>query len=89
MGWRAEGEVGEKGNACASFQHSGAWELRQLGRALRNILSCNVNMSELWGGGGVFEVVLMKWPFSGSSLWKRRNTADCVCTLTVFFYLFI
>lgn len=28
--------------------NSGAWELGQLGRALRNILSCNVNMSELW-----------------------------------------
>lgn len=52
-GWccRAGGRGGVRGveklNACASFQHSGAWELRQLGRALRNILSCNVNMSEL------------------------------------------
>lgn len=27
---------------------SGAWELQQLGLALRNILSCNVNMPELW-----------------------------------------
>lgn len=27
--------------------NSGAWELQQLGQALRNILSCNVNMSEL------------------------------------------
>lgn len=30
------------------LHNSGAWELQQLGRALRNILSCNVNMSELW-----------------------------------------
>lgn len=46
-----EGEKRRKSECLCLFsalRNSGAWELQQLGRALRNILSCNVNMSELW-----------------------------------------
>lgn len=46
-----EGDKRRKSECLCLFsalRNSGAWELQQLGRALRNILSCNVNMSELW-----------------------------------------
>lgn len=46
-----EGEKRRKSERLCLFSalpNSGAWELQQFGQALRNILSCNVNMSELW-----------------------------------------
>lgn len=50
---RAQESEGEKRriSEClclfSALCNSGAWELQQLGQALRNILSCNVNMPEL------------------------------------------
>lgn len=47
----SEGEKRRKSECLCLFSalcYSGAWELQRLGQALRNILSCNVNMSELW-----------------------------------------
>lgn len=64
----AGGREGRKSECLCLFSalhHSGAWELQQLGRALRNILSCNVNMSELWSS------VALPSQFSPSVLCKR------------------
>ena len=56
----------------SALRYSGAWELRQLGRALRNILSCNVNMSELWSGVALPSSTLSPVPSS------QFNPALCV-----------
>lgn len=73
---RERGEEKRRKSEClclfSALCNFGAWELQQLGQALRNILSCNVNMSELWSS-----MALLSLPLPPPGL--TQNSVQRVC----------